>query len=544
MRRSAVRPSRLFARLAGAEAVFVLLPLLAAGTVAPPVRAEGTVPPAQPQTRSQTQPQTQPRKAPAEGSNLILYVVDGLSALEFAHMGYSRSLTPTLDTLMERGLTYTGAYAVSPWTPTSVASLLTSLYPGAHGLRKAGARLLTAANTLPEILKANGYETALFSSHPLVGRLSAFDQGFDRVEEIPGPFYPRAAQGPAETSATLNAKVLAWLGGRTSHAPFFVLVLSEDLIEPYGVPEPHGSHFLTPQEAEWYRGIRRRLLALRPGGLCLRTPEDLKRLGADPKRFARAARDIYDGAIYYVDWQVRLLREGLQARGLTEKTLFVLTSTHGEEFGERGIYGHGASLYDTAVRVPVFMEHPDIWKDAQLLRDFTDQVDLLPTLLSLLGIPIPLSVQGSERSVEPTSESRIFMNRPAFSETSPMGKLPTGRAAMVADAGRKLILYYENPPGLSRPPMEFFRANDQEGWEQRSMAASSPAGVAHLRNIVAGWQSRKEQLALSLDVNPAPPDPKLPEVLRALGYLQGTEPLASPSRASSVSTRRSGGPKP
>jgi arylsulfatase A-like enzyme len=425
-----------------------------------------------------------------------------------------------------------------------VASLLTSLYPGAHGLRKAGARLPTAANTLPEILKENGYETALFSSHPLVGRLSGFDQGFDRVEEIPGPFYPRAVQGPAETSATLNAKVLEWLGGRTSHAPFFVLVLSEDLLEPFGVPEPQGSHFLNPQELEWYRGIRRRLLTLRPGGLGARTPEDLKQLGADPKRFARAARDIYDGAIYYVDWQVRLLREGLQAKGLTEKTLFVLTSTHGEEFGERGVYGHGASLYDTAVRIPVFMEHPGIWNATQLLRDFTDQVDLLPTLLALLGIPIPLSAQGSERSVEPEPGSRIFMNRPAFSETSPMGKLPTGRAVMIADGGRKLILYYENPPGLSRPPMEFFKANDPVGWEQRSVAASAPAMVAHMRNIIAGWQSRKEQFALSLDVNPAPPDPRLPEVLRALGYLQGMEPLSPPSRASSPSTKRPGGPKP
>ena len=136
------------------------------------------------------------------------------------------------------------------------------------------------------------------------------------------------------------------------------------------------------------------------------------------------------------------------------------------------------------------------------------------------------------------------MNRPAFSEMSPMGKLATGRAAMIADAGRKLIIYYEKPSGLSRPAMEFFRANDPEGWEKRSMAASAPNMVAHLRNIVSGWQSRKEQFALSLDVNPALPDPKLPEVLRALGYLQGAEPLPAPARASSAPTKRSGEPKP
>ncbi|MCI0656254.1 MAG: sulfatase-like hydrolase/transferase, partial [Acidobacteria bacterium] len=158
----------------------------------------GTDPPS-PQTRpnalplTQTQPsQSNPSQSPSPAGrtaklHLFLYLIDGLRAVDIPAYGHPEMTTPALTDMMDAGLTLTSHYATSPWTLSSVASAFTSLYPASHGLQKAGERLPSAATTLAEILKNAGYDTALFTTHPLVGPLSGLDQGFDHVEEIQSP---------------------------------------------------------------------------------------------------------------------------------------------------------------------------------------------------------------------------------------------------------------------------------------------------------------------------------------------------------------------
>jgi arylsulfatase A-like enzyme len=429
-----------------------------------------------------------------------------------------------VSTLMGEGMTYLAAYSVSPWTVTSVASILTSLYPSAHGLQKAGDRLPASAKTLAEVMRENGYQTALFSAHPLVGALSGLDQGFDWIEEIPGPFGPAPPRGPGETSATLNRSILAWLDRRNSPAPVFVVVLSGDPLEPFGAPAPEGRRFTDDAEYKWYSEVRARLLRIRPGNLGMTTVADLKALKADPDRFARAARNVYDGALYYNDAQLRSLRDALNSRGYWKKALFVVTSTHGEDFGERGLFGHGASLYDSALRVPVVMSYPAILARADQMRRTCDTVDLFPTLLSMMGLPVPSGLQGIQRNVEPTVATRKETQRPAFAETSPAGALPTGRASMICEMPTKLILYEEAPQGYARPEAEFFRANDPTGWEKRSVYMAAPILAQKRRDFLEGWRLVKGKPQLVPDAGAPSPDPRLREVLRSLGYLQGLAP--------------------
>ena len=116
-----------------------------------------------------------------------------------------------------------------------------------------------------------------------------------------------------------------------------------------------------------------------------------------------------------------------------------------------------------------------------------------------------------------------------FAETSPAGGLPTGRAAMINEKGGKLIVYEAVPPGLTRPEMELFRGNDPAGWEKRSLVASAPAVAAHKREVLTGWRETKGKLQLAPDPKPATPSPRLAETLRALGYLQGMEPVKASS---------------
>jgi len=480
------------------------------------------------------QAQTQPKTARAEKYDLLLYLEDGLSAMELPAFDYPRTTAPNLAFLMGEATVFLSAYSASPWTVPAVASILTSLYPSAHGLQRAGDRLPASARTLAEVLKESGYETALFSAHPLVGGLSGLDQGFDRVEEIPGPFGPPAPRGPGQTSSTLNDRILAWLDGRTSRSPTFIMVVSTDPLEPFGAPAPQGGGFLQPKEMEWYRGVRRRLLELRPGNLCLATPDDLERIRVDSVRFAAAARAVYDGALLYNDEQLGSLRRALLKRKVWEKTLFVFTSTHGEEFGEHGSFGHGSSLYDQAIRVPVVVSFPPVAPAPDQNRKATDLVDLLPTLLSWLGIPIPEGVEGTDRSVDPVPGVPRYLDLPAFAETAPAGALPTGRAAMTmtTKGGEKLILYEEAPRGARRAEIEYFRRFDPAGWESRSLVASQPLAAARQREVLASWREKQNAYRLQPDPNPPPPDPKLQDVLWSLGYLQGADPQVSPSPGS------------
>lgn len=474
------------------------------------------------------EPANPPPMAPAPAaarSHLLLYVIDGLSAKETPAFGYPRITTPSLGNQMDRGITFLMHYSVSPWTVPSVASLFTSLYPSAHGVEKAGDRLPASAKTLAEVMKENGYETALFSAHPLVGPRSALDQGYDYFEEVPGPFFPSPARGPAETSSTLNRRVLAWIEKRASTSPVFITVLSGDLLEPFGPPEPEGSEYIGQEELAWYQEIRGKLLAMRPGPLSLATGSDLASLKVDPYKFAAAARKIYDGAILYNDRQIRAIRDTLEFREGWRDTLFVVTSTRGTEFLDHGLFGHGTSLYDSSILVPVVMSHPRLFAQPNQIRFVTGTVDLMPTILTLLQIPVPASAQGLERDLGLTPPP-VRGARPAFAEARPAGELPTGTMSMIAEVGVKYIASDELPKGVDRKTRELFRLAQFTGdWEKKNWIASAPFLLGNEQELLARWREEKGKLLLAPDPIPPPPDPRLKQVLMALGYVQGMEPI-------------------
>ena len=492
----------------------------------------------------QNTPQEAPPPAAAEKTarrNLFLYVIDGLGAPEVPAYGYPVMTTPGLAGMMEEGITFTNQYSVSPWTAPAVASLFTSLYPSVLGLNRAGDRLPAGARTLAEVLKENGYKTALFSAHPLVGPLSGLQQGFDWVEEIPGPFYPKPPRGPAESSSALNVRVKQWLDSAGGSTPVFVAVVSADPLQPFGVPDPAGARFIDARELEWYRGIRKRLLDRRPGPLSLATLEDLKTLKTDASRFAAAARQVYDGAIFHNDAQMRALREDLQARGWLKSSLFVATATHGQELLEHGAFGHGTSLYDVAIKVPLVLTCPELFPRVNQVRDMADHVDLMPTLLSLLDLPIPEGLQGIERNVAPNPDTRLFSGRPAFAEARPAGELHTGTMVMVAEEGVKFIENSQVPAGLDRSAVELYRRKDGQDWDRRNVAGGMPRVMANKREVLALWKQRCAEKQIPADPTSAPADPRLKEVLRSLGYLQG--PGSARSASSGSSSKQPAGAK-
>ena len=164
----------------------------------------------------------------AERGNVILIVIDGLRADHLTPYGYSRNTSPFLDELASRSVLFENAISQSSWTKTSVASLLTSLYPDAHGVRSPTDVLPASARILPEVLQEHGYRTFAIHGNPWLEERFGFDQGFDDF---------RFTHWNKETfdAEKLNDQALRWLE-ENSGPPFFLYLHYMDVHTPWKPP--------------------------------------------------------------------------------------------------------------------------------------------------------------------------------------------------------------------------------------------------------------------------------------------------------------------
>ncbi len=246
--------------------------------------------------------------------------------------------------------------APAPLTLPSHCSILTGTYPTLHGVRdNVGYALGTGLATLAEILKSRGYSTAAFVGAYVLDRRRGLDRGFDTYSS---PFRVRKREGNPMV-VNLHAlerkaqevvdEALDWLHGQ-GRQPFFVWIHLYDPHDPYEPPSP----------------------------------------------FRESLRDPYDGEIAYADYALGPLMDFLKAHGSYDRTLVIATSDHGESFGEHGEFTHGYYIYDTTLLVPLIIK-PQADRSLASRRIDTPvrSVDIAPTILQFLGIPVPASTQGN-----------------------------------------------------------------------------------------------------------------------------------------------------
>jgi arylsulfatase A-like enzyme len=290
------------------------------------------------------------RSAPAAGANLLVITLDTTRADHLGCYGDVRAVTPTLDALAGAGVLFENCYTPVPLTLPAHCSLFTGRWPLAHGVRNNGTYALPAgAATLAEALQAAGYDTAaLVAAYVLKGKYG-LDQGFAWYEDRLG-----AAEKPGDADAEIAAdrvyaKFRDWLL-RPRRRPFFLWVHLYDPHKPYAPP-----------------------------------PEFLKAAGGDP----------YRGEVACADHAVGRMIADLRARGLLERTLVVAAGDHGEGFGEHGERGHGVFCYEESVRVPLLFSGAGLRRRGARVSQRARLVDVMPTLLELLGVPLPASCQGA-----------------------------------------------------------------------------------------------------------------------------------------------------
>lgn len=305
--------------------------------------------------------------ASPERPNVLVVLVDTLRAENLGCYGYDRDTSPNLDAFARRSRLYENAIAPASWTAPSTATLFTGQYPLRHGVIDSVRNTLALEKrTLAEHCAESGLITGAFIANPLVTRSKNFDQGF--VE-----FVTRRSG----RAAKLVDDFETWLN-EVERGRFFGYLHFFDPHSPYKAPEKHVQAFARTTGD----GLMERFKEIHgPVNMGRRVPDD------EDRRAARFAIDQYDAEIHYWDEQFGRLLGLLEARGLLDETIVVVTSDHGEEFLEHDLIGHGHTLYDTEVRVPLVFGGPGI--EPGRVAEQVGLVSVAPTVLALAGVEAP-----------------------------------------------------------------------------------------------------------------------------------------------------------
>ena len=390
-----------------------------------------------------------PSAEDAVARHAILIVIDTLRADRVGFMGADRPTSPRVDQLARDGTSFSNAYANSPWTVPSTATILTSLYPSEHGAEVIGdvrnladtppRQIHAAVRSIGEILQESKFRCGLFSANPyLFGR---FKDGYDTS------FVER------QSATTITDLALEYIES-VHNDRFFVHIQYMDLHPPIEPPAPYFDLFLTPEAGP--RDERHKEWAFSRG-------RDLTT--DDFVDFRDNKLALYDGALRYIDNEIGRLVDTLDSLEILEDTLIVVTSDHGEEFWDhaeleaslggdpRGYYGigHGHSLFEELLRVPLLFFGPGA-SSGLTVDDPTSLLDLAPTMLGLLDVRIPEQMLGkNHRSVVGGGEMTPSVSTPIYAESPAYGPnawclIEGGWKVIARDDGVRLLYDLTSDP--------------------------------------------------------------------------------------------------
>ena len=433
--------------------------------------------------------------------NLVLIVLDTVSARHLRSYGYERSTMPLLDSFVQRhAITYMNARSAASWTLPSHATLFTGLMPAEHGAISRSAplsdhpmsvkRFFQAvrpdAVTLAEQLSAEGYRTGAVVAnasilHPSLG----LERGFERFDRrAPRPF--RVPQGllvhQSSRFAGLGAKVyftsdliskraVRWLDLKAVQ-PYFLFVNYLDAHAPLIPPDPFRKAFSERQPAEqlWPKNGDRELL--------------------------------YDREILGLDQGLFQLLSALEERDDFDETTIVITSDHGEAFGSHGLWGHGALLYEELLRVPLFVKPSRGRNGAKVKLEPMAATQVHAMMLSELGLASPNEELASSVSTAPFAEIYNSSFRMDEELVARRGAWLSGAIKTHVGSNDEVEIY-----DLSQDPHELINLANEED-------------RARWLTVAKEWWATRPWRPDETDLNPVP-DPEAVRNLKALGYLGG-----------------------
>ncbi|MBI2191775.1 MAG: sulfatase [Planctomycetes bacterium] len=312
----------------------------------------------------------------AEKANVVLVSIDTVRADHLGCYGYPRPTSPALDAFAAQGVLFRNATCQAPWTLPSHMAAFTGQYPSTNGVNDLSKQLGEKKYTLAHIFQINGYETVALVNDGNLKRHWGCDRGFDTWQEF-------SAIEPEGEATHITAQAIQWLEARTRKKdapPFFLFLHYFDPHDPYSPPEPYDRMFAPDYGGSIRPGETADILYhYRSPARNIENPADLAYLQA-----------LYDGEIRYLDDSLGRLFQSLKSLGYDPNTVVAVFSDHGEEFEEHLSTTHGATLYEEVIRVAFLVRSPFRLKPGIRIDYPVELVDLMPTLLDLLGLaPFP-----------------------------------------------------------------------------------------------------------------------------------------------------------
>jgi len=367
--------------------------------------------------------------------NLLLIVIDTLRADHLSCYGYARATSPRIDQLAIEGIRFERSLAQKGRTSPSVATILSGTYPHTHGLLDIRSVLPDGVLTLAEILGPRGWRTAGMITNANLSHIFNFQQGFDDYVEL----------GNADlhaTADTLTNEAIPWLEEHRGE-PFFLYLHYVDPHAPYIPPDAYKDRFAGDALYGRYRHLK--------------PPLGSNSMGAiDPHAvIENGSRDVdlyvarYDAEIAFTDAEVGRVLDAVDALGLREDTLVVLTADHGESMAENYVFfAHGKTPYDNSLRVPLIVRYPPAVGSPRVVETAVETTDIAPTVIAALGLPRSPTFEGKNLwplmlGAEGSPSRRVFAE-----EGATLRKL----ARVVSDERHKLIY---NPTGVDLPRTAF-----------------------------------------------------------------------------------------
>ena len=333
--------------------------------------------------------------------NLLLITLDTLRPDHLNSYGYERLTSPAITKLVEDSFIMDKAFTVATNSGPSHATLLTGLYPAQHGLQNNGQKIKATTPTLAEILRQAGYNTAGFVGYFALAEESGLNKGFEEFEINPIASHDHDHKEPEDDLQGFEA-VADWLKSWAESAekpPFFIWMHVQNIHESYDPPAPYSSMFGEISAPQTLAGFE--------GEFDVRCINDLAkawRAGILPPRFKDEMLALYDGEIRLVDDQLEKIFNGLKSSGNYDDTIIVLVSDHGEvlfEKYENKFYkqgpGHTGRYSDASLRVPLILKPATFhgFKKTSRITQMVSTVDLVPTLLDLIGLPVTKNLPGA-----------------------------------------------------------------------------------------------------------------------------------------------------
>ncbi len=442
--------------------------------------------------------------------NVLLLVIDALRSDHLGASNYHRDTSPNIDKLAKNGVFFKNTITPVPRTSPAVASILTGLYPHSHGIRFLyTTKLNPNVSTLQEILKAHGYSTV---GHAIELQETGLEKGFDIFNPVSWRIANKIKrsmkkilmlyrkQDPAEMLTDFGIRQI----DRLREKKFFLYLHYIGIHWPYNPPEPYAEMF----EPDYKGGH-----TFNEAGTRIKRGDMIFNNNL-PEEENRHAISHYDGAIRYVDFQVGRLIEHLKKKGLMEDTLIVLTSDHGEGFGEHNIYfEHGEYLYEENLKVPLVLIHPKL--PQKVIESQAQLTDIMPTVLELMDIPlideadgvslVPLIKEGAEArkySFAETERSYYKQNKRIYFNGI------KGKWRMIRSNSWKLILI----PHPEQDIYELYNIKSDPG-ETRNLIDKEPEVAKSMKDELFKWIRHSEQEE-NLDLTE-----KSKKLLRKLGYM-------------------------